>query len=112
MMPQLDGFQVLETFQTKTILEQLEILQSQANQLKQSKENIIDIPGTIVEYRNIESGEHSKRVKQYTKILADQIMKQFPEYNLNEKQIRQRELHEIMQPDIRIWHIFLLILFA
>lgn len=88
MMPQLDGFQVLETFQTKTILEQLEILQSQANQLKQSKENIIDIPGTIVEYRNIESGEHIKRVKQYTKILADQIMKQFPEYNLNEKQIR------------------------
>ncbi|MGN0725311.1 MAG: hypothetical protein ACI4LR_03970 [Treponema sp.] len=66
----------------------LEILQSQANQLKQSKENIIDIPGTIVEYRNIESGEHIKRVKQYTKILADQIMKQFPEYNLNEKQIR------------------------
>ena len=88
MMPQLDGFQVLETFQTKIILEQLEILQSQANQLKQSKENIIDISGTIVEYRNIESGEHSKRVKQYTKILADQIMKQFPEYNLNEKQIR------------------------
>lgn len=88
MMPQLDGFQVLETFQTKTILEQLEILQSQANQLKQSKENIIDVPGTIVEYRNIESGEHIKRVKQYTKILADQIMKQFPEYNLNEKQIR------------------------
>lgn len=88
MMPQLDGFQVLETFQTKTILEQLEILHSQANQLKQSKENIIDIPGTIVEYRNIESGEHIKRVKQYTKILADQIMKQFPEYNLNEKQIR------------------------
>ena len=87
-MPQLDGFQVLETFQTKTILEQLEILQSQANQLKQSKENIIDILGTIVEYRNIESGEHIKRVKQYTKILADQIMKQFPEYNLNEKQIR------------------------
>lgn len=88
MMPQLDGFQVLETFQTKIILEQLEILQSQANQLKQSKENIIDILGTIVEYRNIESGEHIKRVKQYTKILADQIMKQFPEYNLNEKQIR------------------------
>ena len=88
MMPQLDGFQVLETFQTKTILEQLEILQSQANQLKQSKENIIDILGTIVEYRNIESREHIKRVKQYTKILADQIMKQFPEYNLNEKQIR------------------------
>ena len=53
-----------------------------------AKKNIIDIPGTIVEYRNIESGEHIKRVKQYTKILADQIMKQFPEYNLNEKQIR------------------------
>ena len=88
MMHQLDGFQVLETFQTKTILEQLKILQSQANQLKQSKENIIDILGTIVEYRNIESGEDIKRVKQYTKILADQIMKQFPEYNLNEKQIR------------------------
>lgn len=73
--------------QTETILEQLGLLQEQAKKLRQSKENIIDILGTIVEYRNLESGEHIKRVKQYTSILAERMMERYPEYNLDSEKI-------------------------
>ncbi|MDE7013074.1 MAG: response regulator, partial [Kineothrix sp.] len=56
--------------QTKTLREQNKKLEQQAIKLKQSNENIIDILGTVVESRNLESGEHVKRVKGYTEIMA------------------------------------------
>lgn len=36
----------------------------------------------MVECRNLESGEHVKRVKGFTRILAEQAMKDYPEYGL------------------------------
>ncbi|MGN0437746.1 MAG: HD domain-containing phosphohydrolase [Lachnospiraceae bacterium] len=73
--------------QTKTLKKQYKLLQIQAEQLKQSKENVIDILGTVVEYRNLESGEHIKRVKGYTRLLAEQLMKDYPEYELTKEKI-------------------------
>lgn len=73
--------------QSGTILDQVELLKEQSEQLKKNKENIIEILGTIVEYRNLESGEHIKRVKGYTRILADEIMHRYPEYGLTPKKI-------------------------
>ena len=73
--------------QTETLKKQFKLLQVQAEQLKQSKENVIDILGTVVEYRNLESGEHIKRVKGYTRILAEQLMQEYPEYGLTQEKI-------------------------
>ena len=73
--------------QTETLKKQYKLLQMQAEQLKQSKENVIDILGTVVEYRNLESGEHIKRVKGYTRILAERMMKDYPEYGLTQDKI-------------------------
>lgn len=73
--------------QTETLKKQFKLLQMQAVQLKQSKENVIDILGTVVEYRNLESGEHIKRVKGYTRILAEKVMTDYPEYNLTQEKI-------------------------
>ena len=68
-------------------------------QLARSKENVIDILGTMVEYRNFESGEHVKRVKKYTKILADSMMKHYPEYHLDDHKVEMivsaSALHDI-----------------
>lgn len=55
--------------------------------LEQSKENVIDILETVVEYRNLESGKHIKRVKKYTKILASRIMREYPEYGLTYEKV-------------------------
>lgn len=68
--------------QTKTLREQFSLLQGQADRLIQSRQNVIDILGNVVEYRDLESGEHIKRVKGYTRILAERMMEDYPEYGL------------------------------
>lgn len=73
--------------QTEALRKQYKLLQMQAEQLRLSKANVIDILGTVVEYRNLESGEHIMRVKGYTKILADKLMKNCPEYGLTPEMI-------------------------
>ena len=73
--------------QTETLKKQYKLLVMQAEKLKESKTKIIDILGTVVECRNLESGEHIKRVKGFTRILAQQMMKDYPEYGLNQETI-------------------------
>lgn len=73
--------------QTETLRKQLKLLQYQADKLKRNNTQIIDILGTIVEYRNLESGEHVKRVKVFTRILAEEMMKEYPEYGLTKEKI-------------------------
>lgn len=74
--------------QTATLRKQYKLLRSQADRLRKSNENIIDILGTVVESRNLESGEHVMRVKGYTRILAQELMQEFPEYELTPEQIQ------------------------
>lgn len=73
--------------QTQELQEQFELLQYQANKLHSSNMNIIEILGTVVEYRNFESGEHIKRVKGYTRILAQELQRLYPEYELTDEKI-------------------------
>lgn len=67
---------------------QNKLLQLQAEQLKKDNDNMIVVLGTLVEHRDLESGEHINRVKAYTEIMAYELMKQFPEYNLTENDIK------------------------
>lgn len=73
--------------QTLTMRSQYRLLQQQAMQLKKNHENIINILGTIVEYRNMEGRTHTTRVKGFTKILGKHMMKDYPEYGLTEDKI-------------------------
>lgn len=73
--------------QTKTLVEQNTLLLKQAERLRKSNEQIIDILGAVVESRNLESGAHIQRVKDFTRILAYQLMEDFPEYGLTKKRI-------------------------
>ncbi len=85
--------------QTATMRNQYQALQIQTAKLRETNDKIIEILGTVVEYRNLESGEHIKRVKYFTKILAEQVMKMYPEYGLTESKIRDivttSALHDI-----------------
>lgn len=85
--------------QTETLRKQNEILQMQAEQLKENYDQIIEILGTVVEYRNLESGQHVKRVKGFTEILAYQMMEDYPEYGLDEHKIEMivtaSSLHDV-----------------
>ena len=68
--------------QTAKIKNQYKLLQGASEILKKNNRKIIEALGTIVEYRNLESGEHVKRVMRYTGILAEQVMADYPEYQL------------------------------
>lgn len=85
--------------QTETMNRQYMILKEQAKKLEESNEKIIEILGTVVECRNLESGEHIKRVKGLTRILALQVMKDCPEYELDvvkvEAIVAASSLHDV-----------------
>ena len=85
--------------QTGVLRKAYQALKIQAEKLRENNQQIIDMLGTVVEYRNLESGEHIKRVKGYTRILAECAMKEYPEYRLTEDKINTivaaSSLHDI-----------------
>ncbi len=74
--------------QTFTLRNQYKLLQQQAEQLKKSNERMIDVLGTVVEYRNLEEYTHLTMVKGFTEILARHMMQDYPEYELTEEKIK------------------------
>ena len=85
--------------QTAVLRKAYQTLKVQAEKLHRNNQMIIDMLGTVVEYRNLESGEHIQRVKYYTKILAEKTMTEYPEYNLTPEKIAtivsSSSLHDI-----------------
>lgn len=73
--------------QTETLRKQNQMLQEQTKKLRENNIKIIDILGNVVEHRNLESGEHVKRVKGFTRILGMQLMKDYPEYGLTTESV-------------------------
>ncbi len=63
-----------------------ELKKSQAT-LAKNNEFLINALSSVVEFRNLESGEHVKRVKQFTNILAHCVMELYPKYGLTEEKI-------------------------
>ncbi len=73
--------------QTEVLREQNRILREQSDRLRENNIKIIDVLGNVVESRNLESGEHVKRVKGFTKILGEQLMHDYPGYGLTQENI-------------------------
>lgn len=73
--------------QTRELEEKNKLFQAQAEQIRETNEKIVDVLGTVVEYRNLESGEHIKRVKEFTNILAEKAAEKYPEYGLTPEKI-------------------------
>ncbi len=55
--------------------------------LQNSVNSLVDALGTAVEARDMETGGHIKRVKTYSEIVALDIQKNFPKYDLTDKKI-------------------------
>ncbi len=73
--------------QTEVLNKAYRTLKYQAQKLEKRNEDIIDMLGTIVEYRSLESGEHIQRVKNYTRILAEKYAELYSECGLDQKHI-------------------------
>lgn len=61
-----------------------DLVEQQAVKLRESQEVLMDALSSVVEHRNVESGQHILRIRMFTKILLENIMHSYPEYALNE----------------------------
>lgn len=68
-----------------TALEQMLIRQN--GFLQKWNEHVIELLGALVEYRDLESREHIARVKNYTRILGEEVQRSLPEYELTSQQL-------------------------
>lgn len=73
--------------QTKILRMQFVALQKQSEQLKGMNEQIVDTLSQVVEFRNLESGQHVKRIKTFTRILAECVAEHYQEYHLGTEEI-------------------------
>lgn len=69
------------------VLEQEEKLVEQARMLAKVNEDLIDALSSVVEFRDLETGEHILRIKSYTEIMCNNMLKLFPDCGLTPEKI-------------------------
>lgn len=85
--------------QNINIQKQNSVLRQQTKKLNHVNEILIDSLSNLVEFRNMESKQHIKRIREYSLCLGKSIMKLYPEYGLTSEKIVQigwaSSLHDI-----------------
>ena len=75
------------------------VLRQQTKKLNHVNEILIDSLSNIVEFRNMESRQHIKRIREYSLCLGKSVMKLYPEYELTPEKLIQigwaSSLHDI-----------------
>lgn len=56
-------------------------------EVRNTNNHLIEVLSSVVESRDVESGNHIHRIKSMTKVLLTSIMEKYPEYGLNEEKI-------------------------
>ena len=64
-----------------------QMVEEQARILRHSNNIMVDALSSIIEYRSMESGQHILRIRQFTRVLLEQVSRVCPEYGLTEDQI-------------------------
>ena len=75
--------------QTEKLKKQNQLLEEKEQKLRKMNETMINTLSNVVEFRNMESENHIKRIREYTKCLGESIMKLFPEYGLTSDQVEK-----------------------
>lgn len=71
--------------QMLTLRKQYVVLQVQADKLQKKNDDMIEVVSNVAEYRSLESGNHLRRVKKYTRILGEYVKDNYPEYGLTDE---------------------------
>lgn len=83
----------------KKLEERTKELRESKEKLEKSNEFLINALSSVVEYRSLESGEHIRRVKYFTKILLKYLRRYYPEYKITDEQakliVEASALHDI-----------------
>ena len=63
----------------KRLKEQEEEIRAKEKKIRDGNEFMIDALSSVIEFRNLETGEHIRQIKSFTRIMLKHLMKQFPE---------------------------------
>ena len=95
---------IIELYQNKRNMEirlkeqEIAIL-AKEKEIRKNNELMIEALSSIVEFRSAETGEHTRRIKYFTRILLKYLMKFFPKYGLTDSQVEEMiqasALHDI-----------------
>lgn len=79
--------------------EQEQTIRAQSRQIQESNEFMIDALSNVVEFRSVETGDHIRRIKYFTRVLSKYMAKYFPKYGLTPEMVdqiaRASALHDI-----------------
>ena len=64
-----------------------EMVEEQAAKLRESRDVIMDTLSSVIEHRSAETGQHVLRIRMFTKVLLEEVLRSCPEYNLSERAI-------------------------
>ena len=83
----------------RKLAERTRRLMESEEKLRNNNEFLVNALSSVVEFRSLESGEHIRRVKFFTRIMLKYLQKYFPEYHLSDEDtesiIRASALHDI-----------------
>ena len=60
------------------------MVREQAETLRKTSNSVVEAMSSIIEYRSVESGQHILRIRHFTQILLDEVVRSCPEYNLTD----------------------------
>lgn len=64
------------------------LVEEKSAQVRESNAAVIDMLSSVIEYRSLESGQHIRRIRMFTKILLEDVARNYQEYNLTPHKIR------------------------
>lgn len=95
---------IIELYQNKhnmevRLKEQEEAIMAKEKELRKNNEIMIEALSSVVEFRSTETGEHTRRIKYFTRVMLKYLKEYFPQYGLTEYQVdeiaRASVLHDI-----------------
>ncbi len=64
------------------------LVAEQSVRAQETSAAVIDMLSSVIEHRSVESGQHIRRIRMFTKILLEDVAANYQEYNLDERKIR------------------------
>ncbi len=95
---------IIELYQNKhnmevKLQEQRKKILAQEKEILESNEYMIETLSTVVEFRDLETGDHVRRIKYFTRVMLEYLAKHFPKYGMTPERIdsiaRASALHDV-----------------
>ncbi len=61
------------------------VVREQEEKMRRANDDLVSILSSLIEYRSVESGKHILRIRCFTRILMEEVMRHCPEYGLTDR---------------------------